>query len=311
MHRAVLREAPRVSAWARVRLPDGTEAMASPGSLLGRTWTADLRIDDGRISEAHALFSLRGDLLVLLALRGRLRTAAGELSRIELRPELKIELAPELFLEILEVMLPETVLALRVNGGPTQLLTGVSSIIIDDAPRLLAGYHPGAAAVVWGDGIDWKLQRAGQPLEALCHGDEFMLGTCRVEAVATPLRAAALADTHPRKEGAGPLQILSRYDSVQIWRADAAQPLLLRGQQARLVGELISVAGPLRWELVAGALWRGESDRNVLRHRLDVMLGKVRRQLEAHGIRRDLLSSHRDGHLELLLYPGDKAEERG
>jgi pSer/pThr/pTyr-binding forkhead associated (FHA) protein len=47
-------------AFVRIRLPDGTERRVSPSDLVGRLETAALHLDDARISEAHALVSLRG-----------------------------------------------------------------------------------------------------------------------------------------------------------------------------------------------------------------------------------------------------------
>ena len=55
-------------ALARFRLPDGSVETLCAGDIVGRIWSAALRIDDPDISEAHALLSLRGEGLWLLAL---------------------------------------------------------------------------------------------------------------------------------------------------------------------------------------------------------------------------------------------------
>ena len=52
-----------------LQLPDGSIHELGHGDLIGRLWTAALHLDDGRISEAHAMISLRGSELHLLALR--------------------------------------------------------------------------------------------------------------------------------------------------------------------------------------------------------------------------------------------------
>ena len=57
---------------AEVRLPDGSARELRPGDIIGRMRGAALCLDDPRISEAHALVSLRGSTLRLLALRGRM-----------------------------------------------------------------------------------------------------------------------------------------------------------------------------------------------------------------------------------------------
>ncbi len=58
-------------AFVRFQLPDGTQRDLYPGDIIGRLWSAALHVDDARVSEAHALVSLRGRELQLLALRGR------------------------------------------------------------------------------------------------------------------------------------------------------------------------------------------------------------------------------------------------
>lgn len=63
--------------FARFRLPDDRLVDAAPGDILGRLPTAAVRLNDPRISEAHALVSLRGRTLRLLALRGRFAVAGG------------------------------------------------------------------------------------------------------------------------------------------------------------------------------------------------------------------------------------------
>jgi DNA-binding winged helix-turn-helix (wHTH) protein len=88
---------------------------------------------------------------------------------------------------------------------------------------------------------------------------------------------------------------------------------LLSGILARLVAELLAFGGPVRWDMLCRALWGGAADVDdaVLRHRLDVTLQKLRKRFEAAGIRRDLIVSHGTGQLELVLLPGDAAEDHG
>lgn len=59
---------------ASVRLldPAGREHDVVHGDVVGRLWTAALQLDDGRVSEAHAMVSLREGQLQLLPLRGAL-----------------------------------------------------------------------------------------------------------------------------------------------------------------------------------------------------------------------------------------------
>ena len=62
-----------MSPYVIFQLPNGEVAKATPGSILGRLSSASVRIDDPRVSEAHALVSLRGSELKLLTLRGSIR----------------------------------------------------------------------------------------------------------------------------------------------------------------------------------------------------------------------------------------------
>lgn len=41
----------------RLKTPDGQETELVAGEIIGRAWTSALRLDDGRISEAHAMVS--------------------------------------------------------------------------------------------------------------------------------------------------------------------------------------------------------------------------------------------------------------
>ena len=113
----------------RLRLPDDQIVAAGPGALIGRSHTADVRIDDGRVSEVHAYVSLRANQLVLLALRGRIRCGQRDMPRLELAAGQRIELAPEVAIDVLDVVLPDRVLALEADGMSRQVLLGVTSVL--------------------------------------------------------------------------------------------------------------------------------------------------------------------------------------
>ena len=75
------------------RLPDGTTAALGHGDVIGRLESAALHLSDPRISEAHAMVSLRGGALKLVALRGRLVVDGAALRDVELVPGLVVQLA--------------------------------------------------------------------------------------------------------------------------------------------------------------------------------------------------------------------------
>jgi pSer/pThr/pTyr-binding forkhead associated (FHA) protein len=97
---------------ARFRLPDGSVVTAGPGAVIGRAFTADVRLDDGRVSEAHALVSLRGGEVVVFALRGRVRVDGRDVTRVALTDGLLLELAPAIVLAVEAIELPDALLAL-------------------------------------------------------------------------------------------------------------------------------------------------------------------------------------------------------
>ena len=80
-------------AFVRFRCPDGSIAELAHGDLIGRLGTAALHLDDARISEAHAMISLRGEELKLLALRGRFAVGNKPLSGLTLAEGQRISFA--------------------------------------------------------------------------------------------------------------------------------------------------------------------------------------------------------------------------
>lgn len=284
------------------RLADGAQVILTPGDLIGRLWTAALRLDDPFVSEAHALVSLRGDCLKLLALRGRFLVDGAAAAEAELRPGQRIQLSPETELTVDEVLLPDAVLAIEAPGLPRQTLTGACSLHLGPPPRLRPGAHPGADAVFWTTGEGWRVRTLQAPARALDPGDTLTVGPLTVHAVRAPLGDAALA--HTRHGLDAPLHLACHYDSVHIHRTGAA-PLLLTGQPARLLTELAEIAAPVEWEPLARTFWPDGEGRDELRRRWDILLVRLRRRLRAAGIRPELVHSTRGGLVELVLQAAD------
>ena len=126
-----------------LRLPDGSRATLRHGDLVGRLETAALHIADPRISEAHAMVSLRGATLKLLALRGRLAVEGFAVRDVELVAGLTIALAGEVALVVERVGLPEQILGLaigsdRARGDPDRGSRDrheAGAHVRDDGPR--------------------------------------------------------------------------------------------------------------------------------------------------------------------------------
>jgi hypothetical protein len=296
-------------ACVRFRLPTGQIADACPGDLVGRLWSAAIRLDDPRLSEAHALVSLRGNTLKLMALRGALAVGGFAVTEVVLQPGIVVELAQGLALEVLEVELPDHALALTGFGPRPQVLAAsVYSVLSGPPPQLIPRYLAEAAAHLWSTGLGWTVQRAGQdaePLESDTVLDVQGLGIAVVRVEGTD---AGLPETTLRGRLHPPVRILTRYDTVQLHR-DGMPVAILAGTAARLVSELAGMGGLAGWEVIAGELWPGEADRVLLRQKWDRTLQTLRAKIREFGLRPDLIRADGKGHLELVLLPGDRLED--
>ncbi len=301
-----------MNAIVRILAPDGAIRALGPGDLIGRMATAALPIDDGRVSEAHALVSLRAGELKLLGLRGVFAVDGQPCKEVVLRPGLWVALAPGLSLEVLDVELPEFMLALQGDGLPRQVLVGACSVLVSPRLCVVGRHQDDAAAHVWNNGVSWRLRIAGGAARDLASGHTFRVGDHELCAVAVPVVGAGQAHTEVDGAFAAPLHIVAGFDTVHIHpqgRVGVA-PLTLDGISARIVSELVALAGPVAWELLASEIWRDEPDRARLRQRWDVSLARLRGKLRAAAIRPDLIRAGGTGQVELLLYQGDVIDDR-
>ncbi len=294
----------------RLRLPDGSTRELEPGDQIGRLWTMALCLDDPRVSEAHAMVSLRGQELVLLALRRQFLVRGRPTSEVVLEPGLEVEFAPGLPIVVEAAELPREILAIEGDGVPRQVLGGVCSVVLDPTPRLVARAAEPAAARIWGTGRGWRLRIGDARPRDIGPGDSFELEGHTLRAVAVSLARAERERTAVAGGVQDPLRVVAQFDSVHLHAGDRP-PVVLGGIAARLVSELVAMQGPVAWEVLARELWKDDSDKFTLRRRLDMHLVRLRRRLEEHRIRPDLVRPDGTGSVELILYPGDVAEERG
>ncbi len=288
-----------------MRTPDGVERTVSHGDLIGRTPGAAVLIDDPRISEAHAIVSLRRGRLHLLSLRRLLGVGGRSVSDVALKAGMTIGLADELVLEIVRVELPEMVTGLRAPGLGTRILPQVASIV-GTPPRLVGRFEPEARAHLWCTDNEWRLQ-FGRSRRTVVPGDHF-----DIDGVRFTLTTVAIDDAGPPTTIAGSaverLRLVAFYDNVQIHRRNR-EVVTLGGTGARILSELIACGGPTNWEVLASAIWPGEPVDLALRHRWDVALGRVRTKLRETGVR-DLLRADGSGSLALELHDGDEVDDR-
>ena len=284
-----------------LRTPDGEEHALIHGDVIGRLHTAALHLDDGRVSEAHALVSLRDGGLRLLSLRGVFSVDGRTVDDLKLQAGQRVLLAPGLALEVTEVTLPQAVLGVEGPHLARRVLPAVCSLW--PGPRLQTGWHTDAAAWIWSTGAGWTLREGGHD-RPLAEGDTW--DTLRF--VAVPIGSAGQDRT--RQGGVdGPLRIVANYDTVHIHR-EGRSVVTLAGVLARLVSELVALGGPVSWQALCAELWPELPDPAQARARLDTSLARIRRKLRAMDVRADLLHMDGAGSVELLLRPQDQVEDR-
>lgn len=291
----------------RFRLPDGRRAKVPAGGIVGRLATAACRLEDGRVSEAHLLISLRGRELRALRLRGELRTEEGEEEEVALQPGMHLTLAPGVVLEVEAVELPAEVLALQLPDGSLRELCAPCYSLLGAPKELLPGWEPEADAWVWSSSEGWRLRVAGGPAEEIRPGKSWDIGGFVLRAQQARVEDLEAAWTQRSGHLQG-LTIVSRFSSVQILQG-RKRPVSLDGIPARILAELGTVRGPLPWHDVARQLWRKEPDRVALRRNWDRGVRRLRLALREAGIREDLVRADGLGGFELLLYVGDRFVE--
>lgn len=290
---------------ARLRLPDGRVREVAAGSILGRLASAACRLDDPRVSEAHALLSHRGGRLVLLALRGALAVDGALCREITLAPGQRIALAEDVTLTVLALSLPRTALALQLPDGRLAPLAGeVASLVRERALELVPRFIAGSEATFWSTGSGWRVAQGDARPAELLEGAVLRVGDDRVEVVAVP--AAELAV--PATRGAGrlhpPIRLAPAFTSVRL-EVEGRPPVLIGGVPGRILSELCEFPEPVEWRLVASQVWPDEDDAFRLRKCWDRNLRTLRDQLAAAGLRQDLVRLDGHGNVGLHLLDGD------
>lgn len=293
-----------MSAYTTLRTTDGECHRLSPGGIVGRLRSADLRLADPRVSEAHALLSLRGLELRLLGLRGRFSVDGRVVDEIALSPGMTLAFAPGLEVDVVDVVVPDVVLAIEGPSLPPQVLSGVCSLYLGPPPRLVERYAGDADAWLHWDGSFWWLRtRTGEP-RSVDAGDAAVVGGSTFTIRAIPVRSSP---TEATEDGAvrAPMRIEARFESVSVLR-NSRPTVVLSGLGARIISELVTMGGPVPWLVLARQLWPEEEDPNLLRGRWDVALLRLRRKLRDARLPEDLVRADRNGFLELVIETKDE-----
>ena len=294
------------SAQVTVRINGGPERVILPGEFIGRSRFAAVHVDDPAISEAHALVSLRGSTLRLLALRGRFRLHEREVVEAELVSGQRISLAPGITMDICDVELPDAILAVESDAVGVFVAPPVASFVRGTTgPR--PGWKPDADAVIWHCNDSLRLRVADAPDRTLHPGDRFEAGGVEWRVCLTPLAEANLTPTAAARGDTTPLVLVVRFDTVHVWAGERVTPI--DGMPGRIVSELALIGAPIEWYQVARTIWPDEPDEERLRVLWDGALGRLRRRLRATGVRSDLVRMDGGGHVELLLGPNDRVQD--
>ncbi len=296
--------------FADLRGPSGHICRVFPGGILGRLVTADFQVSDPKISEAHALLSLRDGVLKLLALRGQISLGAGAVAEIVLAVGQQIFLTDTLSLRVERVELPPWTLVLfGVNDQPQDLSAPISSIIADPREparlRLRASFVKGALAYIWHNGETLCIQIGARGPEELDPGARFQLNGSELYVTCVPRTGAPNSTSGPFQEPRNAaLRIVARLYTVHIHRLNC-EPCVLSGKGAQIISELVLFGGkPTPWEVVAREVW-GNLERESLRPAWDQARLRLRRHLRSAGIRDSLVRADGAGQIELVILPGD------
>ena len=293
----------------RLQLPDGSLHDLGPGGLIGRLPSASLRLMDPRISEVHALVSLRGRQLMLLAQRGLVEADGDRKADVVLRAGQRITLVADVVLTVVDVELPEEVLVLGGLGAePVELSAPVYSLIA--GPRLLPIWLEGAALHLWSDADGWWAQLAGEDEEPIEAGSVLSVAGHTLHITARSLLEAGTPATRATGRIGHALRVVARFDTVHIEQAGQA-PAVISGLGARIISELVAYGAPVPWDMVAKTVYPELTDEIQRRTNWDRTLRRLRAMLRRKGVRADLVRADGKGNIELVLREADVVVDEG
>lgn len=288
-----------------------TIAAVAPGELIGRSDLAALCIDDPRVSEAHAMVSLRSEGLMLLALRGRFRMQNKVYTELCLEPGLEVELADGLTLRCEEVVLPLQLTALKIPGLPMLTLTRTMTLFMQEqsAPRIAQGYHAGGDAIFWAVGEQWRARtRESEAPQSLQFGQRVRIGALDIEVVPIALRDAARGQTRAA-DLAQPLSLQSLGEAVRVTR-DRQPPAIISGVPGKICAALVEGGRAMSWRQLTQRVWPDDASlESALRRRFDAGISRLRERLQQLGVDDGIIRLDGAGFVILTLEPEDASDE--
>ncbi|MEQ1502939.1 MAG: hypothetical protein ABMB14_11950 [Myxococcota bacterium] len=295
--------------YVRVGLPDGRSVRLAPGAVIGRLSSAELRFSDPNVSEAHALVSLRGRQLKLLALRRWFEVGGQRVNEVVLAVGQHLQLAPGVVLAVEEVYVAPGVLALAgLDDAPYELSAAVHSLVRRDGALIAeARYVPDALGYVSSATDGWVVRTADGTEQDLSDGVRFEVDGAWIEVVTVDIGGGRSTN---HVAGSPPLRIVTRFDTVHL-HPDGRPSVVLTGISARIVSELGAFGAPVPWSMVAREIWGADADERVMRQNWDRNMRSLRARLRSVGIRDDLVRPDGHGNTELFLLPDDALVDEG
>jgi len=273
--------------------------------MIGRAEQAALCIDDPRISEAHAMVSLRGQSLMLLALRGRFRVNHKVTTEVALEPGVRIELCEGVFLHCEDVFVPTMLPGLEITGLPRTLLTHTTTLFMTPTPRIQPGYDPTGDMVFWAMGEQWRASIEGADPVPVRVGDRFSLGGGTVEVVPVPIGDAARPRT--RKTLRAPMRIEAAPMSVRVHVLGGDKPVRVTGIPGKIFAALARSEHAQSWRDITSYVWHNDlSLDSALRRRFDVGLLRLRERLQQLDLPPELIVMDGSGMISLQLAQEDE-----
>ena len=231
------------------------------------------------------------------------------------QPEDEIEVAPGqririggTDLDVLDLTLPEEILAIRVGEAePQELCAGVYSLVRGQSPELVPWDGDDALARIWSTAEGWCIQCNPGHRETVLPGRRWVIHGVVLEAVAIPINLAGPSSTvGPSRVG---LTLVARHTSCHLLRP-GRQAVVVDGQPGRVLSELCAMGAPADWTVLGGELWPElRADRDALRRNWDRVMRRLRLKLRENGVREDLVRADGLGNVELVLAVGDRVRD--
>lgn len=286
---------------------DGAQFRVVAGDLLGRSPRSAVPLQDPRVSEAHALVSLRGDGFVLLGLRGTVWTGVRWGAEVPLVEGRSVRLADGIEFLVRHVQLPHAMLALQgFPDGLVVLNAPVWSLFV--APlRAHPGFDGTARAWVWSsDGPWWRRSGEGEvvPLDV---GDRFEVGTHLLDVVGVAVNEGRVTQTATERGQHPPLDIVIGEALTRIRMAGRETTIGGRPHDIlRHTALLTRHQDSVHWTEVAQCIWRvNPTPHNWYRNRT-----RLAAMLREAGLPHQLYQMHQ-GRVRLHLRPEDRLTLQG